>query len=86
MSHFFGCGGMFFLAKPKAKHNICNDLDGEIFNLYTIIQSHKDELIELIEATPLSEHLFQYWKVNKETEPIRKALRFYALQIYLLEG
>lgn len=72
---FFGCGGMFF-NKPKSKHNICNDLDGEIFNLYTIIQSHKDELIELIETTPLSEHLFEYWKTNKETEPTRKALRF----------
>lgn len=75
---FFGCGGMFF-SKPKAKHNICNDLDGEIFNLYTIIQSHAKELIELIDETPLSEHLFEHWKVNKETEPLRKALRFLCL-------
>ena len=29
---FFGAGGMFF-NKRKAKYNVLNDLDSEIFNL-----------------------------------------------------
>ena len=30
---FFGAGGMFF-NKPKAKYNIVNDLDSDVFNLF----------------------------------------------------
>ena len=72
---FFGAGGMYF-SKPKAKHNICNDKDSEIFNLYTVIQNSKDAFWDLVESTPINEELFEWWKLNKETEPLKKALRF----------
>ena len=32
---FFGAGGMFF-NKPKAKYNIVNDLDSDVFNLFQV--------------------------------------------------
>ena len=72
---FFGAGGMFF-NKPKAQHNIMNDLDGDVFNLFDTVVNNKNEFLELLELTPYSSELFEYWKTKKETEPLKKALRF----------
>lgn len=72
---FFGAGGMFF-NKRKAQHNIMNDLDSDVFNLFDIVVNRKNDFLELLELTPYSSELFEYWKTNKETEPLRKALRF----------
>lgn len=63
---FFGSGGMFF-NKPKAQHNIMNDLDSDVFNLFNIVVNRKDEFLELLELAPYSSELFEYWKTNKET-------------------
>lgn len=72
---FFGAGGMFF-NKPKAQHNIMNDLDSDVFNLFDVVVNYKTDFLELLEITPYSSELFEYWKTNKETEPLKKALRF----------
>ena len=72
---FFGAGGMFF-NKPKAQHNIMNDLDGDVFNLFDTVVNNKNEFLELLELTSYSSELFEYWKTKKETEPLKKALRF----------
>ena len=54
---FFGAGGMFF-NKPKVKHNIVNDLDSDVFNLYQVVLNQKEELMELYKITPyLKEYL-----------------------------
>ena len=78
---FFGAGGMFF-NKPKAKYNVLNDLDSEVFNLFQVISLRKNELEELFLQMPVSEDLWQYWKVTQEEDPIRKALRFLFLSNY----
>ena len=72
---FFGAGGMFF-NKPKAKHNILNDLDSDVFNLFNTITNKGDKFKECLELTPYSSELFEYWKNNKETDEIKKAVRF----------
>jgi len=72
---FFGAGGMFF-NKPKAKYNIVNDLDSDVFNLFQVVINNKDEFINCFEKMPIHSDLLDYWKENKETEPIKKALRF----------
>ena len=82
---FFGAGGMFF-SKPLSKNNICNDIDDDVFNLYTVIQSHKDDFIKEIELMPVNESLFKYWKSNKETDPIKKAVRFIKLSNFSYLG
>lgn len=75
---FFGAGGIFF-HKPLADYNFCNDIDDDVFNLWLVLQSNKDELIKQIELMPISESLLKYWNANKETEPIKKAVRFLML-------
>lgn len=82
---FFGAGGMFF-NKPKAKNNIVNDLDGDVFNLFNVVVNQKNDFLELLELTPYSEELFNYFKENKETEPLKKALRFLYLSNFGFMG
>lgn len=72
---FFGAGGMFF-NKPKVKYNIVNDLDSDVFNLFQVVSNQKTELEEMLYTMPLHTDLLEFWKENKETEPIKKALRF----------
>jgi DNA adenine methylase len=72
---FFGAGGMFF-NKPKAKYNIVNDLDSDVFNLFQVVSNQKEELEQAFKLVPIHSDLLSYWKDNKETEPIKMAIRF----------
>ena len=72
---FFGAGGMFF-NKPKAKYNIVNDLDSDVFNLFQVVMNQKEDLEKAFYMMPIHSDLLDYWKENKETEPIKKAVRF----------
>ena len=72
---FFGAGGMFF-NKPKAKYNIVNDLDSDVFNLFNVVMNQKEELEKAFYMMPIHSDLLKHWKENEETEPIKKALRF----------
>ena len=75
---FFGAGGMFF-SKPRAKHNILNDLDSDVYNLFQVVSDRAAELEAYWRTVPVHDELFQYWRKNKETDPIRKAARFLLL-------
>lgn len=75
---FFGAGGIFF-NKPKSKYNILNDIDSDVFNLYNTVSTKKKELKEQFDIMPIHTDLFDYWKTNKETDNVRKALRFLML-------
>lgn len=75
---FFGAGGMFF-NKPKAKFNIVNDNDSDVYNLFDVALNHKEKLIDLFRQTPIHENLWNYWRENRESDPIRGALRFLIL-------
>ena len=72
---FFGAGGMFF-NKPKAQYNIVNDIDSDVFNLFQVVSNQKEELEKAFFEMPIHSDLLEYWKANKETDSIRKALRF----------
>ena len=82
---FFGAGGMFF-SKPKAKHNIVNDYDSEVYNLFRVIMDRKPELTEFWSVVPIHEDLWKYWKANAEGDPIRKAARFLILSNFSFMG
>ena len=82
---FFGAGGMFF-NKPKAKYNIVNDLDSDVFNLFQVVMSQKEELEKAFYLMPIHSDLLEYWKNNLETEPIKRALRFLFLSNFTYLG
>jgi DNA adenine methylase len=84
---FFGTGSVFF-GKPKVKYNILNDLDSDVFNLFQVVMNQKEELEKAFYIMPIHSDLLNYWKVNKEIDPIKKALRFLFLSnlTYLGKG
>lgn len=82
---FFGAGGMFF-NKPKAKFNIVNDLDSDVFNLFKCVIDNKEELAKAFKIMPIHSDLLDYWKENQETEPIKKAIRFLLLSNFMPTG
>jgi len=82
---FFGAGGMFF-NKPKAKYNIVNDLDSDVFNLFNVVMNQKEELEKAFYMMPIHSDLLKHWKENEETEPIKKALRFLFLSNWTILG
>jgi len=82
---FFGAGGMFF-NKPKAKYNIVNDLDSDVFNLFQVVMNQKEELEKAFYMMPIHSDLLKYWKKNLETDPIKKALRFLFLSNFTFMG
>ena len=82
---FFGAGGMFF-NKPKAKYNIVNDLDSDVFNLFQVAMNQKEELEKAFYMMPIHSDLLKYWKKNEEIEPIKKALRFLFISNFTFMG
>jgi len=82
---FFGAGGMFF-NKPKAKYNIVNDLDSDVFNLFQVVMNDKESLEKAFYLMPIHTDLLKYWKKHKETDPIKKALRFLFLSNFTFMG
>ena len=82
---FFGAGGLYF-NKPKAQYNILNDLDDDVYNLYNVLQEQPEKFRTAILDLMETQTLFKYWVKNKETEPIKKALRFIYLSNWSLYG
>lgn len=82
---FFGAGGMFF-SKPKCQYNIVNDIDSDVFNLFNVLINEKEKLIESFIIMPIHQDLLNYWRVNNESDPIKKALRFLLLSNFTFLG
>lgn len=82
---FFGAGGMFF-NKPKSQYNIVNDLDSDVFNLFQVVRNNKEQLEAEFLGMPIHQDLLEYWKRNKEIDPIKKALRFLFLSNFTYLG
>ena len=63
---FFGAGGMFF-NKPKAKYNIVNDLDSDVFNLYITVVNQKEELkTGKLHSNYIKQLLYEFGIVRKQ--------------------
>lgn len=72
---FFGAGGMFF-NKPRAHRNIVNDMDSEVFNLFTVVTDRRAELEEAWASMPIHEDLWKHWKKTSPPDPVWRAVRF----------
>lgn len=82
---FFGAGGVFF-NKPKAKFNVCNDVDSDVYNLFQTIKTRKEDLREVFSKVPKHQDLLEYWKKNQEPDPVYKAARFLFLSNFTYLG
>jgi DNA adenine methylase len=64
---FFGGGNMFFAkcaAGMKAKHNILNDLDGDVVNFFYVCQHYESELLHVWNHSPIADDIFNAAKLR----------------------
>lgn len=77
------CGGAaLFFRKPQAKCEVLNDINGELINLYRVVQHHFDEFVRQFSYIPASRELFNQWRdspVHGMTD-IQRAARFFFLK------
>ncbi|STZ75319.1 DNA adenine methylase [Bergeriella denitrificans] len=78
------CGGaaLFFMRPEPAKAEVLNDINGQLINLYRVVQHHFDEFVRQFEWTLTSREVFARLQ---STPPecmtdIQRAARFFYLQ------
>jgi DNA adenine methylase len=64
-----------FFNKPAAPHEVINDMDGDIVNLFTVIRTQGDALARLVELTPYARAEY-YASYEACDEPLERARRF----------
>ena len=85
---FAGGAALFFLRPQPAKVEVLNDINGQLVNLYRVVQHHFDEFVRQFEWTLTSREVFarlQSVPPDSMTD-IQRAARFYYLQHYAFGG
>lgn len=72
---FFGAGGMFF-NKPRARHNVCNDIDDNVYNLWNVLKENPEGLRSELLTLPIHEALWRDYKKKVIVDPVLKAVVF----------
>lgn len=85
---FAGGAALFFLRATPPKAEILNDANGELVNLYRVVQHHLDEFVRQFRWALSSRQLFGWLQ---ETRPetltdIQRAARFFYLQHHAFGG
>jgi len=78
---FAGGAALFFMKHPSDVE-VLNDINGDLVNLYRVIQNHPEELIRQFKYALSSRQVFE-WLKEQPTDPltdIQRAARFYYLQ------
>ena len=79
---FAGGAALFFLRTEPAKVEVLNDINGQLVNLYRVVQHHFDEFVRQFEWSLTSREVFarlQAISPDNMTD-IQRAARFYYLQ------
>lgn len=79
---FAGAAAVFF-AKAPSEVEVLNDVNGELVNLYRVVQHHLEEFVRQFKWALSSRQVFK-WLQAQPTEPltdIQRAARFYYLQV-----
>ncbi|WP_018610460.1 DNA adenine methylase, partial [Uliginosibacterium gangwonense] len=84
------CGGaaLYFLRPVPAGTEVLNDVNGELVNLYRVVQHHMEEFVRQFKWAITSRQVFK-WMQNQSTESltdIQRAARFYYLQQHAFGG
>ena len=78
---FCGAAALYFLKVP-AKVEVLNDVNGELVNLYRVVQHHLEEFVRQFKWALTSRQIFK-WLQAQPPEPltdIQRAARFFYLQ------
>ncbi len=78
----FAGGAALFYKKQPVKVEVLNDINGELINLYRVVQHHLEEFVRQFKWALSSREVFK-WEKMKQPETltdIQRAARFYYLQ------
>jgi len=84
------CGGaaIYFMRPFSARVEVLNDINGELVNLYRVVQHHLEEFVRQFKWALSSRQVFK-WLQDTSTEPltdIQRAARFFYLQQHAFGG
>lgn len=85
---FAGGAALFFLKPHPSKVEVLNDINGELVNLYRVVQHHLEEFVRQFKWAITSRQIFK-WMQDAPLEPmtdIQRAARFYYLQQHAFGG
>lgn len=79
---FAGGAALFFMRAQPAKVEVLNDINGDLVNLYRVVQNHLEEFVRQFKWALTSRQVFEWLK---DTSPdtltdIQRAARFFYLQ------
>lgn len=79
---FAGGAALFFMRSVPAKVEVLNDINGELVNLYRVVQNHLEEFVRQFKWALSSREVFRWLKITRpETlTDIQRAARFFYLQ------
>ena len=79
---FAGGAALFFLRPSPAKVEVLNDINGQLVNLYRVVQHHFDEFVRQFEWTLTSREVFARLQSTppESMTDIQRAARFFYLQ------
>lgn len=78
---FCGAAAIFFLKEPT-RTEVLNDVNGDLVNLYRVVQNHLEEFVRQFRWALISREIFGWLKVTpgETLTDIQRAARFYYLQ------
>lgn len=78
----FAGGAALLFAKPPSAAEVLNDINGELVNLYRVVQHHLDEFVRQFRWALTSRQMFEWTKqaVPDTLTDVQRAARFYYLQ------
>ncbi|WP_198321723.1 MULTISPECIES: DNA adenine methylase [Methylococcus] len=78
---FCGAAALFFLKEP-AKCEVINDINGELVNLYRVVQHHLEEFVRQFKWALTSRQIYEWMNATPEETltDIQRAARFFYLQ------
>jgi len=78
---FSGAAALFFMKEPS-KAEVLNDINGELINLYRVIQRHLEAFIRQFKWALSSREIFRWQQITpiETLTDIQRAARFYYLQ------
>ncbi|WP_374355107.1 DNA adenine methylase [Chitinimonas sp.] len=77
---FAGGAALFFLRPYPAKCEVLNDINGDLVNLYRVVQHHLEEFVRQFKYALSSRQVFEWEKHPETLTDIQRAARFFYLQ------
>jgi DNA adenine methylase len=79
---FAGGAALFFMRENASKVEVINDINGDLVNLYRVVQHHLEEFVRQFKWVLTSRQMFDWLKDSNSNvmTDIQRAARFYYLQ------